>query len=92
VAGGARPLPPTLARDLGRGRALEVVQLLQQSPAAKAGVRAGDLIVELDGQPVEGVGDLQRLLVGDLVGQACRLRVARGQRLLDLPLTPTELV
>jgi S1-C subfamily serine protease len=91
VAGGTRPLPPPLARDLGRGRALEVVQLLEPSPAAKAGVRPGDLIVELDGRPIEGVGDLQRLLVGELVGRPCRLRVARGTGLLDLPLTPTEL-
>ncbi len=92
VAGGTRPLPPALARDLGRDRALEVVQLLQPSPAAKAGVKPGDLIVELDGRPIEGVADLQRLLVGELVGRACRLRVARGRRLLDLPLTPTELI
>ena len=52
-----------------------------------AGVRPGDLIVELDGRPIEGVGDLQRLLDGDLVGRKVGLRVARGNRLLDLPLT-----
>ncbi|NJD29367.1 MAG: trypsin-like serine protease [Chloroflexi bacterium] len=92
VAGGSRPLPLPLARDLGRGRALEVVQLLQPSPAATAGGKPGDLIVQLDDHPIEGVADLQRLLVGDLVGRACRLRVARGQRLLDFPLIPTELV
>jgi S1-C subfamily serine protease len=92
VAGGSRPLPPVLAQDLGRARALEVVQLLDSSPAASAGVRPGDLIVELDGRPIEGVGDLQRLLWGDLVGRQVGLRIARGNRLLDLPLTPTELV
>ncbi len=68
-----------------------MVQLLDASPAAIAGVRPGDLIVELDGRPIEGVGDLQRLLVGELVGRRVDLRVARGTRLLDLPLTPTEL-
>ncbi len=92
IVGGARPLPPVLAHDLGRSRALEVVQLLDSSPAASAGVRPGDLIVELDGRPIEGVGDLQRLLVGELVGRRVGLRVARGNRLVDLPLTPTELV
>jgi S1-C subfamily serine protease len=92
VAGGSRPLPPVLAHDLGRQRALEVVQLLDRSPAAAAGVRAGDLIVELDGRPIEGVGDLQRLLVGELVGRQVGIRVARGNRIVDLPLTPTELV
>src|SRR5438094_1115888 len=62
VVGGTRPLPPRLANELGRARALEVVQLLDGSPAARAGVRPGDLILDLDGHPVEGVGDLQRLL------------------------------
>jgi S1-C subfamily serine protease len=91
VAGGSRPLPPVLAADLGRARALEVVQLLDRSPAATAGVKPGDLIVELDGRPIEGVGDLQRLLVGELVGRQVPVRVARGNRMLELPLTPTEL-
>ena len=91
VVGGTRPLPPNLAHDLGRGRALEVVQLLDASPAARAGVRPGDLIVELDGHAVEGVADLQRLLVGDAIGRRVPLRVARGSTLVDLPLTPTEL-
>jgi S1-C subfamily serine protease len=92
VVGGTRPLPRPLAGTLGRGRALEVVQLLESSPAAGAGVRPGDLIVELDGRPVEGVGDLQRLLVGDLVGRRVELRVARAGRLLALELIPTDLV
>jgi S1-C subfamily serine protease len=68
------------------------VQLLDRSPAATAGVRAGDLIVGLDGRAVEGVGDLQRLLVGDLVGRRVRLDVARDGRLIELDLAPTELV
>jgi S1-C subfamily serine protease len=92
VVGGTRPLPAALAHDLGRGRALEVVQLLDRSPAASAGVRPGDLIVELDGRPIEGVADLQRLLVGELVGRRVGLRVARGNKVVELPLTPAELV
>ena len=92
VVGGTRPLSAALAHDLGRGRALEVVQLLDKSPAASAGVRPGDLIVELDGRPIEGVADLQRLLVGELVGRRVGLRVARGNKVVELPLTPSELV
>src|SRR4051812_9936184 len=91
VVGGPRPLPTAIGRDLGRARGLEVVQLLEGSPAAKAGVRPGDLIVELDNRPIEGVSDLQRLLVGELVGHRVGLKIARGSRLVDLPLTPTEL-
>ncbi|HEV2006725.1 MAG TPA: PDZ domain-containing protein, partial [Candidatus Limnocylindrales bacterium] len=92
VVGGSRPLPPQLAHDLGRGNALEVVQLLDGTPAAKAGVRAGDLIVEVDGRAIESVADLQRVLVGELVGRGVTLRIARGNRLLDLALTAVELV
>jgi S1-C subfamily serine protease len=91
VVGGTRPLPPRLAHRLGRTRALEVVQLLDRSPAASAGVRPGDLVVELDGRPIEGVADLQRVLVGELVGRAVGVRVARGDRLVELELSPTEL-
>jgi S1-C subfamily serine protease len=90
VVGGTRPLPSRLARELGRPRALEVVQLLEGSPAGAGGVRAGDLIVALDERPVEGVGDLQRLLDGDLVGRRVGLRVYRGERAIDLVVTPTE--
>jgi S1-C subfamily serine protease len=91
VVGGSRPLPPRLASDLGRRQGLEVVQLLEGSPAASAGIRPGDLIVELDGSPVEGVGDLQRLLDGEAVGRRVGLRVGREGHLLDLDLTPREL-
>jgi serine protease Do len=69
-----------------------VVQLLDDSPAAAAGVRPGDLILDLDGQPVEGVGDLQRLLDGDAVGRRVGVRVARNNKVVELGLTPVELV
>ena len=92
VVGGTRALPGALAASLGRSRGLEVVQLLDRSPAATAGVRAGDLIVGLDGNAVEGVGDLQRLLIGDMVGRRVKVDVARDGRLVELELSPTELV
>jgi S1-C subfamily serine protease len=91
VVGGSRPLPPRMAADLGRREALEVVQLLEASPAAAAGVRPGDLIIELDGAPIEGVGDLQRLLDGEAVGRRVRLRIGRGSEMVDLDLVPVEL-
>jgi S1-C subfamily serine protease len=91
VVGGPRPLPPRLAGTLGRQRALEVVQLLEGSPAGAGGVRPGDLILDLDGEPIEGVGDLQRRLGSDAIGRAVGVRVARGDRLVDLAVTPVEL-
>ena len=91
VVGGTRPLRPALAARLGRRRGLEVVQLLDGSPAAAAGVRAGDLIVELDGRPVEGVGDLQRLMVGEVVGRSIGVEIERDGSMLALRVTPAEL-
>jgi S1-C subfamily serine protease len=91
VVGGTRPLRPALAERLGRRRGLEVVQLLDGSPAAAAGVRAGDVIVELDGQPIEGVGDLQRLMVGEVVGRPIGVEVERDGSMLALRVTPAEL-
>jgi S1-C subfamily serine protease len=91
IVGGARPLPAPVAQRVGRPNGLEVVQLLDGSPAAAAGLRAGDVIVELDGTPVTGVADLQRLLAGGSVGRAVPVRAVRGDRFIDLVAHPTEL-
>jgi S1-C subfamily serine protease len=91
IVGGTRRLPAQLAAQVGQPAALEVVQLLDGSPAAAAGVRAGDLIVSLDGRPIAGVGDLQRSLVGDLVGRAVQVTFERGGAIAQLAITPTEL-
>src|SRR5439155_18035058 len=77
IVGGTRRLPAPLAERLGRPTGLEVVQLLDGSPASAAGLRAGDVIVSLDGRPVAGVGDLQRSLVGDLVGRRIDVTLER---------------
>jgi S1-C subfamily serine protease len=91
IAGGSRPLPPRVARRLGRDSGVEVVQVAGDSPAAAAGLRAEDLIVELDGQPVTDVADIQRLMVVEKIGEPVPLRVLREGRELELSLVPAEL-
>jgi S1-C subfamily serine protease len=91
VVGGTRPLRPAVATRIGRRRGLEVVQLLDGSPASSAGVRAGDVIVELDGRPIEGVGDLQRVMVGEMVGRPVAVGVERDGGIVSLTVTPVEL-
>jgi S1-C subfamily serine protease len=91
VVGGTRPLRPVLAERLGRRRGLEVVQLLEGSPASAAGVRAGDVIVELDGRPIEGVGDLQRVMVGEMVGRRVPVGLERDGAIVQLDVVPIEL-
>jgi len=91
IVGGTRRLPSALAERLGRSTGLEVVQLLDGSPAAAAGVRAGDVIVSLDGRPIAGVGDLQRALVGDLVDRPVEVTIERDGALAEVDVRPVEL-
>jgi S1-C subfamily serine protease len=91
IAGGPRPLPPRLARSLGRESGVEVVQVLDGSPAAAAGLRPEDLIVELDGSAVTDVADIQRLMVVEKIGAPVPVRVLREGRELELSLVPAEL-
>ena len=91
IAGGPRPLPPRLARKLGRTAGVEVVQVVEGGPADRAGMRPEDLIVELDGTPIEGMDTLQRVVVGELIGRAVPTKVVREGRERELELVPTEL-
>jgi serine protease Do len=91
VVGGSRPLPPKLAAQLGRDTAVEVVEVAEGSPAARAGLRPEDLIVALDGTVIETVDDLQRQMVGELIGLATTATVIRQGEELHLRLEPEEL-
>jgi serine protease Do len=91
IAGGSRPLPPRLARRLGRDSGVEVVQVVEGSPAAKAGLRPEDLIVELDGVAIADVADIQRLMVVEKIAVPVPVRVLREGREVQLTLVPDEL-
>ena len=69
IAGGPRPLPPRVATELGREAGIEVVEVVADSPAERAGLRPEDLIVEVDGREVSDVGDLQRLMGAERIGR-----------------------
>ena len=91
IAGGPRPLPPRLARELGRETGVEIVEVVEGSPAANAGLRAEDLIVELNGVAVAGVDDLQRLMAGELIGESVTLETVREGQRSRVELVPVEL-
>jgi len=91
IAGGGRPLPPRVAASLGRDSAVEVVEVIQGSPAATAGLRAEDLVVAVDGAPVRGVDDLQRLMTEERIGRMSELTVVRGDGERTVRLVPREL-
>jgi S1-C subfamily serine protease len=91
IAGGARPLPPALAAALGRDTGMEVVEVIADSPADRAGVRPEDLVVAVGDEPVGGVNDLQRLLTADTIDRPVELEVYRGGTQRRLALVPREL-
>ena len=91
IAGGPRPVPPRLAGELGRRNAVEVVEVVDGSPAAKAGLRPEDLIVALDGTPVSSAGDLQRLMTEERIGQTLTVTVVRQGAPIEVDVVPEEL-
>jgi S1-C subfamily serine protease len=68
-----------------------VVEVVDGSPAAKAGLRPEDLIVALDGAPVSSAGDLQRLMTEERIGQTLTVTVVRQGARIDVDLVPEEL-
>jgi serine protease Do len=91
IAGGSRPLPPRIASRLDRERGVEVIEVVTGSPAALAGIRPEDLLVELDGVALHGVDDLQRLMTGDRIGRVLQGTVVRQGELRGVAVTPAEL-
>jgi S1-C subfamily serine protease len=91
IAGGPRPLPPRVSREIGREAGVEIVEIVQGSPAALAGLRPEDLILDVDGEPVASARDLQRLMAGEAIGRDVAIRVFRDGRILTLQARPAEL-
>jgi len=91
VAGGTRPLPPRLVEQLGRDRGIEVVEVVEGSPAQSAGIRPGDILIAVDGEPLREARDLQRMMTGDRVGGSVELTVVRRGAISTIATRPVEL-
>lgn len=93
VAGQNAPLHRLLVRGhhLPVGTGIFVISVEQNSPAARAGVQEGDLIVALDGHPVPDIDALHRLLTDYQPGVRASLTILRGAEKLTLYIDPTLL-
>jgi S1-C subfamily serine protease len=80
-----------VVKEVGRDHGVEVVQVVAGSPAAAAGIRPEDLILDVDGTAVKDTGDLQRMVMADLIGRQVLVRLFRDGRILSVPVVPTEL-
>ncbi len=76
--------------DLPKETGALVLSVEEASPAKRAGLREGDVIVALEGQPVAGVDDLHRLLTDVRVGLSSTLTVLRYTEKLELKIVPEE--
>jgi S1-C subfamily serine protease len=76
--------------DLSKESGALVLSVEEKSPAARAGVREGDLIVALEGHPVAGVDDLHRVFTDVRVGVSCSLTLLRYTEKIEVKIVPEE--
>src|ERR1700679_4319933 len=90
LAGTPAPLPPPTAARLGQKTGLRIEQVVAEGPAAKAGLRPGDVLISANGEGVSSAQSLQRLMLGDAIGQPLALTVLRSDSLGDVFSNPEE--
>jgi len=91
IAGAPRPLPPAARAAWGPGECVELVEVVPDSPADRAGLRAGDLLVELAGTRVRGVSDVLELMEHEVIGAHLTAVVLRDGLERRKQVTPSEL-
>ncbi len=75
-----RRLAPGHSGAAGRRNGVQIAAVVEGSPAQAAGLRPGDVLVELDGEPIGDAGALQRLMVGERIGCPGVARIIRDGR------------
>lgn len=70
-----QPLDEELGKELGVKQGVGVHEVIPDSPAEKAGLKAGDVVIEVDGKEVKEVTSLQRTIAGYKPGQTVKMKV-----------------
>ena len=86
------PVPANWRERLGRKTGLLVAQVVPGGPADRAGLRQGDLLLIVAGNPVAVSQDLQRLMFSEAIGKPLAITVMRNGALVDVIAEPSELV
>jgi S1-C subfamily serine protease len=92
VMGQNLQIPRRLTRfwKLNQTTGILVAGLEEGSPADKAGLEEGDILLTFDNQPVKDIDALHRLLTADRIGKPATLTVLRNYDKLELEITPAE--
>ncbi len=85
------PLPERVAERTGQRRALRVIEVIGGSPADRAGLKAGDLVLTAGRRPVSDAVSLQRLLFADAIGAPLHVTVLRSGAMVDVIAVPDEM-
>ncbi len=85
------PLPPRIAERHGQRTALRVVEVVAGSPAERAGLLPGDLVLAVDGTPLRDAQSLQRVLLEEAIGRRLEVTVVRNGALVDVIALPSLL-
>jgi S1-C subfamily serine protease len=70
---------------------MRIEHVVPGRPAAKGGLRTGDLLVSANGEAVTSAQSLQRLMLGEAIGRPLSLSVLRSEALVDVIVIPQEL-
>ena len=92
IAGQQMALPARIRHRSGVEQAsgVRVIEIASGSPADRAGLQRGDVIVEIDGEPVTGVDDITRLLDVTRIGRRLQLVLLRHTEPVHVDITPEE--
>ncbi len=92
VRGQDVPLVARLSRfhDISEAKAVLVVEVVKDSPAARAGIHEGDFLIGFSGEAVRGIDDLHRLLTEERIGRRAEVELLRGTERKSIPIVPEE--
>ncbi len=79
---------PNSGLNVDEDKGVLIAKVIQNSPAAKAGLRAGDVIQKVNGQPVKGADDIQKLVENVQVGSNLKLELRRTQKNVEVMVQP----